>query len=166
MIAKMMVEINGNVSQKGVKFVRQFGDNYVKQFSQQYILEKGLKKFGEKGKLAAEKELDQLHKWGCFKLIDVSTKSYEEKKKTQKGMMLLTKKNNDKKTLKGRLVYGGSKTRVWISREDAVSLMVHMESISLTTVINAKEDRNIMMANIPNAFIQAQMLEIKMARKE
>ena len=62
MIAKMMVEINGNVSQKGVKFVRQFGDNYVKQFSQQYILEKGLKKFGERGKLAAEKELDQLHK--------------------------------------------------------------------------------------------------------
>ena len=43
MIATMMVEINGNISQKGVRFARQFGENYVRQFSQQYILEKGLK---------------------------------------------------------------------------------------------------------------------------
>ena len=99
------------------------------------MLEKGLKKFGEKGKLVAEKELDQLHKWGCFQPIDVSTKTHEEKKKTQKGMMLLTKKNNNEKMVKGRLIYDGSKTRDQISSKDAASPTVHMESISLTTVI-------------------------------
>ena len=74
-------------------------------------------------------------------------------------MMLLTKKNNNEKTVKGCLVYDGSKTRDWISREDAASPTVHMESILLTTVIDAKENRDIMTADIPNAFIQAQMLK-------
>ena len=125
------------------------------------MFEKGLKKFGNHGKLAAEKELDQLHKRGCFRPIDVSTKSEEEKRKTQKGMLLLTEKNNAEKTVKGRLVYDGSKTRDWVSREEAASPTVSMESISLTTVIDAKEKRDIMTADIPNAFIQAHMPKIE-----
>ena len=36
-----------------------------------------------------------------------------------------------------------------------------MESISLTMVIDAKENRDIMTADIPNAFIQAHMPDIK-----
>ena len=43
-------------------------------------MEKGLKKFGERGKQAVEKELDQLHRRGCFKPVDVSSQSPEEKK--------------------------------------------------------------------------------------
>ena len=35
-----------------------------------------------------------------------------------------------------------------------------------TTVIDAQENRDIMTADIPNAFIQAQMPEIKMTGKE
>ena len=134
-----MVDIHDNIERKGIGFVQQFGDQYAAQFSQQYIFEKGIKKFGDRGKSAAEKELEQLHKRGCFKPIDVSTKTDEEKKKTQRGMMLLTEKNNPDKTVKGRLVYNGSRTRDWISREDATSPTVTMESIALTTVINAKE---------------------------
>ena len=127
----------------------------------QYIVEKGLKKFGERGKQAAEKELDQLHRRGCFRPVDVSSKTPDEKKKKQKGMMLLTEKNNDKKTLKGRLVYDGSKTRDWVSREEAASPTVFMESISLTTVIDAKENWDVMTADIPKAFIQAHMPKIE-----
>ena len=63
--------------------------------------------------------------------------------------------------MKGCLVYDGSKTRDWVSREEAASPTVSMESISLTTVINAKEKRDIMTANIPNAFIQAHMPKIE-----
>ena len=75
--------------------------------------------------------------------------------------MLLTKKNNEEKMVKGWLVYNGSRTRDWVSCEDAASLMLFMESISLTTVIDAKENRDVMTADIPNAFIQAHMPEIK-----
>ena len=63
--------------------------------------------------------------------------------------------------MKGRLVYDGSKTRDWVSQEEAASPTVSMESISLTTVIDPKEKRDIMTANIPNAFIQAHMPKIE-----
>ena len=56
-------------------------------------------------------------------------------------MMLLTEKNNDEKTVKGRLVYDGLKTRDWVSQEEAASPTVFMESISIFTVIDAKENR-------------------------
>ena len=72
-------------------------------------------------------------------------------------MMLITEKNNHEKTVKGRLVYNGSKTRDWVSHKDAASPTIAMESIALTTVIDAKEKRDIMTADIPNAFIQAHM---------
>ena len=75
--------------------------------------------------------------------------------------MLLTEKNNADKTVNGRLVYDGSKTRDWVTREEAASPTVSMESISLTTVIDAKEKRDIMTADIPNAFIQAHMPKIE-----
>ena len=48
-----------------------------------------------------------------------------------------------------------------MSREDAASPTVFMESISFTTVIDAKKNRDIMTTDIPNAFIQAHMPEIK-----
>ena len=53
--------------------------------------------------------------------------------------MLLAEKNNAKKTVKGRLVYDGSKTRDWVTQEEAASPTVAMESISLTLVIDAKK---------------------------
>ena len=45
--ARVMVDINENIQQKGINFTKQFGDRYMAQFSQQYIFEKGLKKFGD-----------------------------------------------------------------------------------------------------------------------
>ena len=72
-------------------------------------------------------------------------------------MMLLMEKNNAEKTVKGHLLYNGSRTRDWVTREEAASPTVAMESISLTSVINTKEQRDVMTANIPNAFIQAHL---------
>ena len=63
--------------------------------------------------------------------------------------------------MKGCLVYDGSKTRDWVLREEAASPTVFMESISLTTVIDAKENRDVMTADIPNAFIQAHMPKLE-----
>ena len=75
--------------------------------------------------------------------------------------MLLTEKNNAEKTDKGHFVYDGSKTRDWVSREEAASPTAAMESILLTSVIDAKERRDIMTADIPNAFIQAHMPKLE-----
>ena len=55
------------------------------------------------------------------------------------------------------MVYNGKPTREWLSREDNASPTVALESIMLTAIVDAKEKRDVMTADIPNAFIQAQM---------
>ena len=59
-IAQLMTEINMRASAEGASF------------AQQYLLQKGLKKFGEKGMAASRKELDQLHNRNCFGPLNVS----------------------------------------------------------------------------------------------
>jgi hypothetical protein len=61
--------------------------------------------------------------------------------------------------VKGRMVYNGKPTRGWLSREDAASPMAALESIMITGVIKAKEERDVMTCYIPNAFIQALLLK-------
>jgi hypothetical protein len=64
-------------------------------------------------------------------------------------------------TVKGRMVYNGKPTREWLSREDSASPTAALESIMLTAVIEAHEERDVITCDIPNAFIQALMPEVK-----
>ena len=133
-------------------------------FLQQYILQKGMKVFGrEKSSKAVSKELDQLHKQNCFAPMDVSTLTSSEKKKAQQAMMLLTEKKDG--TIKGRCVYNGKPTREWLDKEDAASPTVATESIMLTATNDAKERRDIMTADVPNAFIQTKLPEGKVGEE-
>jgi hypothetical protein len=63
-------------------------------YGQQYILQKGLKKFKERGSEAATKELDQLHKRNCFTPVDVSSLTAKEKRKAMEALMFLTEKRD------------------------------------------------------------------------
>jgi hypothetical protein len=76
-----------------------------------------------------------------------------KRKKAQMALMFLPEKRD--KSVNGRMVYNGKPTRVWLSRKDAASPMAALESIMITGVIEAKEERDIMTCDIPNAFIQA-----------
>ena len=67
-------------------------------YAQQYLLHKGLKLFGNEGRVAAKKELDQLYRRLCYKPISIADLSESELKKAQAAMLLLTEKSNgDKK---------------------------------------------------------------------
>ena len=151
-IARYIVDINSKATSQGASF------------GQQYILQKGLKIFKERGEEAASKELDQLHKRNCFTPIDLLTLSPEEVRKTVEALMFLTEKRDQ--SVKGRLVYNGKPTREWLSREDAASPTVALESIMLTATVDAKEHRDVMSADVPNAFIQAHMPDINDADKQ
>ena len=131
--------------------------NDAANFGPQYLFHKGLKKFGKSGEDAALKELTQLHTRLCFTPIDVDDMTAEEKRKAQPAIMLLSQKRD--MTIKGRCVYKGSGTREWLSREDTTSPTVSQEGIMLTTTVDAKEGRDVMTADVPNAFIQADMEE-------
>ena len=78
-----------------------------------------------------------------------------ERLKAQMAMMLLTEK------IKGRMVFDGKKTREWITKEDSASPTATLEGIFLTLTIDAHENRDVMSADVPNAFIQTQMSEVK-----
>jgi hypothetical protein len=122
-------------------------------FGQQHFLQKGLKLFGKRGEDGAMKEMAQLHNRVCFRPIDVSTLTIEEKRKAQEALMFLSEKRDE--SVKGRMVYNGKPTREWLSREDAASPTATLESIMLTAMIDAYEGRDVMTNDVPNAFIQA-----------
>ena len=82
-----------------------------------------------------------------------------ERMKAQMAMMLLTEKRCGK--IKGRMVFDGRKTREWITKEDSASPTATLEGILLTVTIYAHENRDVMSADVPNAFIQTEMPEIK-----
>ena len=146
-IARVMSDINSKSTAHGASF------------AQQYIFEKGLKKFKQRGSDAAAKELDQLHRRNCFSPLDVSKMTPQEKRKAMEALMFLTEKRDN--TVKGRMVYNGKPTREWLSREDSASPTAALESILLTAIVDAKEGRDVMTADVPNAFIQTKMPEVK-----
>ena len=131
-------------------------------YAQQFLLNKGLKVFGEKGNQASIKELDQLYRRNCFTPISISNMTVEERRKAQVALMFLTEKRDE--SVKGRMVYNGKPTREWLSREESASPTAATESVMLTSFIDAYEQRDVMTADVPNAFMQAELP--KGARKD
>ena len=143
LIARVMDDINSKVSIQGASF------------AQQYIIQKGLKVFGDQGRKASTKEMDQLHRRSCFMPISIKEMMPEEHKKAMEALMFLMEKHDE--SIKGQMVYNGKPTREWLTREDSASPTAALESIMLTAVIDAHEECNTMTVNIPNTFIQMEM---------
>ena len=64
----------------------------------------------------------------------------------------MTKKKNRK--LKSRTYANGSKQRIWSDCKEKASPTVSTEGLLMTCVIDAKEERDVITSDIPNAFIQ------------
>ena len=103
--------------------------------------------------------MDQLHQRNCFTPVSIAEMTPQERHKVQEALMFLTEKHDA--SIKGRMVYNGKPTHEWLSREDSASPTAALESILLMAVIDAKENRDVMTANVPNAFIQTEMPEVK-----
>ncbi|CAJ1956240.1 unnamed protein product [Cylindrotheca closterium] len=121
LIAHCMMQIKA-------KFDTDKGLNFI----QQYYINQGLKKFGDDGKDAVDKELRQMLLRDCFTPKFVKDMTASEGKKAQSAMMLLEEKQFEKK-IKGRLVYRGDGTQ----RQRCMTL------------------------DVPNAFIQTYMPDAK-----
>ena len=134
-----------------------FGAAFIAKFcsGQQYLINKGIKVFGEAGAAAATKELDQLHKQNCFEPVLVKDLMPSERCKAQVALMFLTRKRDN--SIKGCMVYNRKPTRGWIDQEDAARPTISQESLFILAAIDAKEGRNVMSGDVPNAFIQAPM---------
>jgi hypothetical protein len=59
--------------------------------------------------------------------------------------------------IKGRAVAGGNNQREYISKEDASSPTVATGSVLMSCIIDAKEEWDVAVVDIPNAFFQARV---------
>jgi hypothetical protein len=131
------------------------GDEAVilaRAFAQTYSLMKGIKKFGTVGEEAVFAEIKQLHDRECFRPIHANDMTPEMRRQAMESIMFLTEKRDG--TIKARNVTDGRKQRTWMSKEEAASPTVLLESLILTCVIDAKEGREVAIADIPHAFVQ------------
>jgi hypothetical protein len=121
-------------------------------FAQTYSLVKGLKKFGSAREEAVYKEIEQLHNRGCFKPIHIESYGSASRQQVMESIMFLTEKRDG--AIKARNVTDGRKQRTWMSKEEAASPTVMLESLLLTAIIDAKENRDVCVVDIPHAFVQ------------
>ncbi len=157
----MTYEVNHLITQTNVNHVQVYEPSeapilatIVHQFAfaETFSLNKGLKKFGEKGENAAFQEVEQLHQRNCWKPIHPNDLSPEQRKKALESLIFLTEKRDGR--IKGRACANGSKQRLWMSKEDSASPTVSQEAVMLTAAIEAHENREVAIVDIPNAFIQ------------
>ncbi|KAL7577140.1 hypothetical protein ACA910_019742 [Epithemia clementina (nom. ined.)] len=73
------------------------------------------------------------------------------------SLIFLTEKRDG--SIKGRTCANGSVQRQWMDRKETASPTAATEAILLTVMIDAHESRDVMIADIPNAFIQKPMLK-------
>ncbi len=118
----------------------------------QLSLKKGLREWGDEGKAAVRRELKQLHFRNTF-----IPRRFSELTPAEQAMILeihiFLKKKCDG-SIKARGVAGGNKQRDYISKEDASSPTASTEAVLLTTVIDAREGRYVVINDVPNALIQ------------
>ena len=79
----------------------------------------------------------------------------EQRKEALAYLMFLTRKRCGK--IKGRGCADGQKQRAYIAKEESTAPTVSTEAVFLTAVIDALENRDITVLDVPGAFMQADM---------
>jgi Reverse transcriptase (RNA-dependent DNA polymerase) len=125
------------------------------QFTETYGLKKGLRKFGKDGYTAALQEMRQLHERTVFKPINIHELTHQEKKRAIDSLIFLVQKDDGR--IKARTCANGSVQRDYIDKDEASSPTALTEAIMMTAAIEADENRDVMTADIPNAFVQTEM---------
>ena len=92
-----------------------------------------------------------LHDMNCFIHRDPSTLIKEERMKALSTVVFMKEKQDG--SIKTRSCVDGSSQREYIKKEDAASPTVSTDSVFITGVINAKEERDNMTFDIPGAFV-------------
>ena len=114
-------------------------DHVVHYTMTQLSMNAGLKIWGNKGKQAVSKELLQLHMRYIFRPINSKTLLKTEYDKLIESHLFLKQKQDQ--SIKGRMVTGGNKQICHINKTDATSPTAALESVLLTSTIDAKEGR-------------------------
>ena len=118
----------------------------------QLSLKAALREWGSDAKNAAFSEAKQLHWRNSFKPVHRRELTADQRKQILESHMFVVKKKDG--TVKAHEVAGGNKQQDFVSKEDASSPTAATESVLLSCAVDAKENRETAVLDIPNAFIQ------------
>jgi hypothetical protein len=96
--------------------------------------------------------MKQLHDRTVFQPIHVQDLTADERNKAMESLIFLVEKRDG--SVKGQTCANGSTQRKYMDRDEAASPTASTESILITATIDAKQNRDIMTADILNAFVQ------------
>ncbi len=116
-------------------------------------MEAGIKRFGKQGETAVTNELNQFNKCKVFKPQHANDLSQEDKKKALSSLIFLKEKKDG--DIKATFYANGNPEREHIAKEEAAAPTVALESVFITSTIDAKESRKVVTIDDPGAFLHA-----------
>ena len=142
-------------TQLGLLFLQdtryKYSSKVVEMVMTQLSLKAALKQWGKDAKAAVEAEAKQLHWRNSFRPVHWKDVNKKRQKQILKSHVFVKKKRTGQ--IKARKVAGGNKQRDFISKENASSPTVATESVLLTSFVDAQENRDVAIVDIPNTFI-------------
>ena len=133
------------------------GDDEVLE-TPQMSLKAGWRTFGDDGIKAEEKEMRQLPDRDVMRPVYKRSLMPEQRKEALAYLMFQKRKRCGK--IKGRGCADGRKQRAYITKEESTAPTVSTEAVFLTAVIDAMEGRNVVVLDVPGAFMQAEIDEL------
>ena len=121
----------------------------------QYTADRGVKLFKERGVEAILIEMTQLHRRKVGQPRHRDDLTEEQRRAALHYLMFLKEKRCGK--IKGRGCANGKPQRMYIDKDDAASPTVSIEAVFLSLLIDAQEQRDVAVIDIPGAFMQADM---------
>jgi hypothetical protein len=118
----------------------------------QVSMKTALKKWDKAAEQAINMEMKQLHRLNLYNPMHWHEWTTAQKEHILECHMFV-EENQDGK-IKARKMVGGNKQQDYITKEVVSPPMVSAEAVMLTCVINALEDWEIAVIDIPNAFVQ------------
>ena len=115
----------------------------------------GIKKHGKEAVAAILKEFGQLEHMKTFKPRHKRELTREQLSKAMRIIAVIKEKRNG--ILKGRSCVDGRPQRAYISKEEAASPTVSLDSLLITLLIDAREEIDVATADVVGAYLNAYM---------
>ncbi len=117
----------------------------------QFGLDAGLCKFGDRGKSAVTKELCQFNSYNVFKPLYTDALSVNEKRQALASLIFLKQKQD--RNVKARSCANRSVQRDHVAKDEAALLTVALESVFVTSAIDARAKRKVVTIDVPGVFL-------------
>lgn len=127
----------------------------------QMSYKKAHREFGAKADEAVSKEFRQLHMRDTMEPMKKEDLTPEQRRAALETVCTVRQKvRNDPDSLKGRQCVNGSKQRGTIPAEETASPTVNMNSVILTAAVEAHEERDVAVCDLPGAYLSVDMDEM------